>query len=81
MKKSNISRRKFIAGLGVAAGAAAALGTLKSTSISGGGRLAGATAVTKKRPAVLAQFPRLIPLQKVNRPAGTSRLPLMIRPT
>jgi secreted PhoX family phosphatase len=88
MKKSKISsklsRRKFLTGLGLAAGAAAVAGPVLKTVNSAQGRSDRKLTIAKRRATaksnLIAKFTGLEPLKMISRVAGTSRLPLAVRP-
>jgi len=74
MKTSKISRRKFLTGMGVAAGAAAAMPAL--TSIA---RRSRRVTASKRRPSILDALGTLKPVKVISREAETYRLPLSSR--
>jgi len=84
MNKSNVTRRKFLAGLGVTAGAAAVVPAFKTMNALASTRSHSALTSTKsstvKKPTFLAKFHTLQPVKTISRSPGTSRLPLAIRP-
>jgi hypothetical protein len=74
MKKPSVSRRKFLTGLGVAAGAAAMAPTAKS--LGAGSKSKGSLLDAWMRP----RDTRLYPVQILNRQQGSYMLPLTQRP-
>jgi hypothetical protein len=77
MKKSHVSRRKFLTAMGLATGAVALRPAYKSLDLMRGNRVAG---TSKTRPAFLAKFPMLKVASIVNRKASIGRMPLATRP-
>jgi len=74
MKKSSVSRRKFLTGLGVAAGAAALAPAVKSLGAGPNSKGSLLDAWTRPRDT------RLYPVQILSRKQGSYLLPLAERP-